>query len=168
MSNKQGQGHITHDPFIYLDKNYIKILGGLKKSLKAVEDLKDYLKVVQLKGRERDIAVEACEAAEFGGSILFIDTGQPSDVKAVVKKLRQRGLRNRVTIAFGGDVRLEDIDELKTLDIDVLDIGRQIVDAPLLDMRLEIESIETRIRSRSTENWRISRSAGDLNGISSP
>ncbi len=78
------------------------------------------------------------------------------------------GLRNRVTIAFGGGVGLEDIDELKRLDIDVLDIGRQIVDAPLLDMRLEIESIETRIGSRSTENWRIGRSAGDLNGISSP
>ncbi len=133
--------NISQDPFIYLDKNYIKILGGIKESLKAVEDLKDYLKVVQLKGRENDIAVEACEAAESGGDILFIDTGQPSDVEAVVKKLHSLGLRNRVTIAFGGDVRLEDIDKLKTLDIDVLDIGRQIVDAPLLDMRLEVESL---------------------------
>jgi len=133
--------HISDDPFIYLDKNYIKILGGIKESLKAVEDLKDYLKVVQLKGRVRDIAVEAREAAEFGGDILFIDTGQPSDVKAVVKKLRRLGLRNRVIIAFGGSVRLEDIDELKTLDIDVLDIGRQIVDAPILDMRLEVEDL---------------------------
>jgi hypothetical protein len=28
--------------------------------------------------------------------------------------------------------------ELKGMDVDILDIGRQIVDAPLLDMRLEV------------------------------
>jgi nicotinate-nucleotide pyrophosphorylase (carboxylating) len=47
-----------------------------------------------------------------------------------------------VQLAFGGGVTLENIEELKALDIDILDIGRPIVDAPMLDMRLEIISIE--------------------------
>ncbi len=33
---------------------------------------------------------------------------------------------------------LEDLEAMKELDLDILDIGRQIVDAPLLDMRLEL------------------------------
>jgi len=33
---------------------------------------------------------------------------------------------------------VEGVDELRGMDVDILDIGRQIVDAPLLDMRLEV------------------------------
>jgi nicotinate-nucleotide pyrophosphorylase (carboxylating) len=125
-------------PFAYLDKNYIELLGGIKKSLEAVTSLSHVSKVVQVRGRYQDIVSEACEAAESGADIVFIDSGKPDDVRRIVERLRQRGLREKVKIAFGGGVNLEAIDELKNLDIDILDIGRQIVDAPLLDMRLEI------------------------------
>ncbi len=60
----------------------------------------------------------------------------------VVKRLNQLNLRKKVKIAFGGNVTLDDIDVLKDLDIDVLDIGRQIIDAPLLDMRLEVVDVK--------------------------
>lgn len=130
--------HISLNPFVYLDKNYIEILGGIRESLEAVSDLKTHLKVVQVKGRYKDIVSEACEAAQFGADIVFIDTGRPSDVNMVVEGLAQLGLRKNISIAFGGGITLESIDELKAMDIDILDIGRQIVDAPLLDMRMEI------------------------------
>lgn len=130
--------HISSHPFVYLDKNYIELLGGIEESLKAVTDLKDHLKVVQLKGRYKDIALEGCEGAECGADILLIDTGKPGDIKLVVEKLLQLGLRDRVKVAFSGGIKLEHIDNLKALDIDILCIGRQIVDAPLLDMRLEV------------------------------
>jgi nicotinate-nucleotide pyrophosphorylase (carboxylating) len=129
---------IEPQPFAYLDKNYIKLLGGIRKSLETVAHLNNFSKVVQVRGRYKDIVSEACEAAESGADIIFIDTGNPDDVRPVVERLRQLGLRDKVKIAFGGGVNLEAIGELKTLDIDILDIGRQIVDAPLLDMRLEI------------------------------
>jgi nicotinate-nucleotide pyrophosphorylase (carboxylating) len=143
------QIRISVDPFVYLDKNYVEILGGIKESLKAVRDLKTFLKVVQIKGRYKDIVLEACEATEFGADILFIDTGRPSDVKAVVNKLVLLGLRKKVNIAFGGGITLESIDELKTMDIDILDIGRQIVDAPLLDMRMEIINSNGKQKNKS-------------------
>jgi nicotinate-nucleotide pyrophosphorylase (carboxylating) len=130
--------HISPDPFVYLDKNYVELLGGIKEGLEAVADLKDYLKVVQLKGRHKDIVIEARQAVEEGADILLVDTGRADDVKLVVEKLLQLGLRDRVKVAFSGGIRLEDIDKLKALDIDILCIGRQIVDAPLLDMRLEV------------------------------
>jgi nicotinate-nucleotide pyrophosphorylase (carboxylating) len=135
---------ISSDPFIYLDKNYVKLLGGIKESLRAVAELKDYLKVVQLKGGYKNIALEACEAAQSGAHILFVDTGRASDLQLVIRELLEVGLRSKVSIAFGGGVRIEHIDELKALDVDILDIGREIVDAPLLDMRLELVDTEAR------------------------
>jgi nicotinate-nucleotide pyrophosphorylase (carboxylating) len=124
--------------FVYLDKNYLTLLGGIERSLAAVAHLEGHSKVVQVKGREGDVGSEACMAARCGADVVFIDTGNPADVTAVADRLLRQGLRRVVKIAFGGGVSLESIAELKKLDVDILDIGRQIVDAPLLDMRLEI------------------------------
>jgi len=125
-------------PFVYLDKNCIEMLGGIRKSLDAVAHLENHKKVLQIKGRYGDIAAEACEAAESGADIVFVDTGETYDLASVARKLVQAGLRSRVELAFGGGVSIEKIGILKTLDVDIVDVGRQIVDAPLLDMRLEI------------------------------
>ena len=133
---------ISPEPFLYLDKNYVRMLGGISESLEAVASLNGYLKVVQLKGAYKDMASEACEAIEHGADIIFIDSGRHADVKRVVERLNQLGIRDNVKIAFGGSIRLEDVEALKAMDVDILDIGRQIIDAPLLDMRLEV--IETR------------------------
>lgn len=132
------QARISPAPFLYLDKNYIKMLGGIKESLEAVAGLSGYLKVVQIKGACQDITFEAGEAIEHGADIIFIDSGRQRDLKRVIDGLNQQGLRDKVKIAFGGNVRLQDIKALKAMDVDILDIGRQIIDAPLLDMRMEV------------------------------
>ena len=129
---------VCRNSFVYLDKNYTKMLGGIKKSLEAVAHLNSHEKVIQLKGRHADITTETFDAVRHGANIIHIDTGEPDDVKLVVAELLRLGMREKVKVAFSGNIRLEDIEYLRTLDIDVLDIGRQIVDAPLLDMRMEV------------------------------
>jgi nicotinate-nucleotide pyrophosphorylase (carboxylating) len=133
---------VTHEPLVYLDKTYIQILGGIKESLQAVAHLAGYTKVVQIKGRYNDIDAEAVEGVRYGADIIFVDTGRYEDAARVSKELRRLGLRDRVRLAFGGNVRLEDLDLLRTTDSDILDVGRPIVDAPLLDMRLEVVDAE--------------------------
>lgn len=123
---------------MYLDKNYIEMLGGIEEGLKKVTQLNGHVKVVQLKGRYGDIADEAIKSVRYGAGIVFIDTGKRNDIRRVAGKLRASELRDMVRIAFGGDIRIKDMDELKGLDVDILAIGRQIVDAPLLDMRMEV------------------------------
>ncbi len=126
------------DSFVYLDKNYLALLGGIKAGLAAVSHLNGHSKVVQVKGRYADVVSEACEAARYGATVVFIDTGRPDDVRVVVEELIRQGLRNRVEIGFAGGVNMETLNELIGLDIDIVDIGREIIDAPLLDMKLEI------------------------------
>jgi nicotinate-nucleotide pyrophosphorylase (carboxylating) len=137
-----GYFRISRDPFIYLDKNYIQMLGGIKPSLQAVAHLAGFIKVVQIKGRQNDIALEACEAAELDADIIFVDSGQPEDLREIADLLNRKNLRDRVKIAFGGSVKIEDIDRIKDLPVDILEIGRQIVDAPLLDLKLEVVEVK--------------------------
>jgi nicotinate-nucleotide pyrophosphorylase (carboxylating) len=125
-------------PFAYLDKNYVALLGGIRESLAAVSHLHGVAKVVQVKGRYGDIAAEAAQAAEHGADVVFVDTGSSGDVARASHALRSSGLRERVQLAFGGGVGLGDLAALAALDLDILDVGRTIVDAPLLDMRLDI------------------------------
>jgi len=138
-----GSFRISTDPFVYLDKNYVEMFHGIQGCMAATSGLNGSAKVVQIKGRYSDIAEEACEAASCGATIIFIDTGLTEDISRVAAALSNSGLREGVSIAFGGNIRLEDVAELKSMDVDVLDVGRAIVDAPLLDMRMEVVAVET-------------------------
>jgi nicotinate-nucleotide pyrophosphorylase (carboxylating) len=148
---------ISNDPFVYLDKNFVKMLGGVKETLTAVAGLNGYRKAIQLKGTYRDIADEAGEAVDCGADIIFVDTGEKQDVVRVAALLRELGRREQVELAFAGGVALDDIDDLKRLDLDTVDIGRAIVDAPLLDMRVEVldtRGVAERWRRRNSTCWR--------------
>ncbi len=132
---------ISNEPFVYLDKNFVKMLGGVKGALTAVAGLAGYRKVIQLKGSDRDIGEEAREAVAAGADIIFVDTGEREDVVRVAASLCELGQREQVELAFAGGITLDDIADLKRLDLDSVDIGRAIVDAPLLDMRFEVLEI---------------------------
>jgi len=134
---------ISNTPFIYLDKNYIKILGGIASSLQATLEIKDRKRVIQIHGHFSDIASEAIEAVHNGADIVFVDTGQINDARKVLAALseKEKNLRLKVEVVFAGGVCFGDLDELKQLDLDFLDVGRAIVDAPLLDMRMEVVQI---------------------------
>ncbi len=134
---------ICEEPFLYIDKNYVKMLGGIKESMEAVKRLNGYVRVIQIEGRIKNIRDEACEAAENGADIIFIDNENQDDIKIVGQCLAEKDLRKNVRLAFSGNIRLEDIEKLKESDADILDIGRAIVDAQLLDMRMEILDISS-------------------------
>lgn len=131
---------ISDTPFIYLDKNYIKMLGGITSSLCATEGMRDRKRVIQIHGHFNDIASEACEAVRNGAGIVFVDTGEIDDARKVLAALRENRLRHQAKVVFAGDISFEDLDQLKQLDLDFLDVGRAIVDAPLLDMRMVVEN----------------------------
>ncbi len=129
---------ITDRPFLYLDKNFVRMLGGIEPTLEAVRSIEAKLKVIQLKGQFAPIAQEAITAAQNGADILMIDTGELADFEAAQNALRRAGLREKVQLAFAHGIRLEDIAGLRGRGIDILDIGTGIIDAPLLDMKLEV------------------------------
>jgi nicotinate-nucleotide pyrophosphorylase (carboxylating) len=129
---------ICSEPFLYIDKNYVKMLGGIAESLAVANRMNGYVNVIQIKGSTGDIRQEACEASENGADIIFIDSGNQRDIEKVSDCLVRNGKRHALKLAFAGNIQLEDMDRLKKLDVDILDIGRAVIDAPLLDMKMEV------------------------------
>jgi nicotinate-nucleotide pyrophosphorylase (carboxylating) len=129
---------ISEEPFLYLDKNYIRIFGGIEKAMEYTKNIKDRIRVVQIRGETDSIENEAVKAAECGANIIFVDTGNIIDLERVARILTDKGLRQRVKLAFGGSIKLEDIPKLREKDVDILDIGRAILDAPMLDMSFDV------------------------------
>lgn len=133
-----GEACISPAPFLYLDKNYVRMFGSVAKALEGVAHMGDFVRVVQLRGELEAIAAEAKAAVAGGAGIVMVDTGDPGDLETVAAVLRDLGRRKNVELAFAGGVRLEDIPALAARDVDILDIGQAIVDAPLADCRLDV------------------------------
>lgn len=129
---------ISDTPMIYMDKNYIKMLGSITKALEAVKDQMNVVKVIQLKGRDHSIEEETRMALENDCGILMVDTGNIEDLKRCITEVNKIGVRNNVKIAFAGDVKINQIKEYIKMGVDILDIGKEIVDAQLLDIKLDV------------------------------
>jgi len=133
------EGRMAPQPFVYLDKNYVRILGGVGPALRAVAHL-NRPTVIQLRGEFGPIGQEALEAVAAGAFLLMVDTGRQEDLTEVLESLKQHGLRSSVQVAFAGNLRPEHLDRLKTCDLDAVDIGYGVIDAPCLPMRLDVLS----------------------------
>lgn len=133
---------ISRVNFVYLDKNFVRMLGGIRQTLESTSHIEDHEKVIQIKGQYGDVASEAIEAAQAGAHIIFIDTGEMNDIDRVSTALKQANLREDVVLAYSGNVTLKDIPALREMDVDRVDIGKAIVDAPLLDMKIDVIDIQ--------------------------
>jgi nicotinate-nucleotide pyrophosphorylase (carboxylating) len=135
-----GSGRISNEPFLYLDKNYVRIFGSVRKTLEAVAPMKGYVRAIQLRGLVEDIAVEARSALDMGAEILMVDSGELEDLDLVGRLVHESGRRATTIIAFAGDIDMEDIPEIATHDVDILDVGRAILDAPIVDIKFDVRT----------------------------
>lgn len=145
------QIRISDAPMVYLDKNYVEMFGGIQKALLAVSHIEDRKKVIQIRGRSEgaDIVREAWTAISSGADIVYVDTGKIEDLKCVTEKLQpmlqelqEKESYRPVEFAFGGGVKLDEIDAIRDAGADIIGVGRCIADAPLLDLRLEVTDVE--------------------------
>ncbi|KAF5034904.1 putative nicotinate-nucleotide pyrophosphorylase [carboxylating] [anaerobic digester metagenome] len=134
---------ICEQPMIYLDKNFIRMLGSIPKALEACKPFEEATKVVQIKGITGTIEEETQQAICGGGNIVMVDTGNLEDLRRCRKVMEASGKREKLKLAFAGGVRLTDIPGLADERIDILCIGKEIVDAQLLDMKLDVIQEET-------------------------
>lgn len=134
---------ICDAPMLYIDKNFIRMFGSVSAALAASSGLSGLKKVIQIKGQQCSVEDETLQAALGGADILMVDTGRLEDLQTCQQELRRVGYRERVQVAFAGNVRLEEIPRYLPWQMDILCIGKDIVDARLLDMRLDVvEALE--------------------------
>ena len=131
---------MSEQPFVYLDKNYIRMFGGVTAAVAQAKLFDpDRLVVAQLRGEIQGIVEEARSAVQAGAGILMVDTGILEDLKAVMSVAVADGWRKSIQLAFAGGVYAEELAEIVALGPDIIDVGRAILDAPLLDFSLDVE-----------------------------
>jgi nicotinate-nucleotide pyrophosphorylase (carboxylating) len=127
---------ILDAPFVYLDKNHVRMLGGAARAVRQARALEGRAVVVQLRGEAAPIADEADAAVAEGAAVLMVDTGRVADLAAVAA--RRARWPQRVELAFGGGVGPANLREVLEAGADVVDVGRAILDAPMVDFRLDV------------------------------
>lgn len=129
---------MAHPPFLYLDKNHIRVLGGLPAARAVIARWAARPVVVQVAGEWLPLMEEALLAARAGASVVMVDTGSVADAARVAAGLVTAGLRPPVRVALGGGVNRDNFDQVLAAGVDLVDIGRAIIDAPLLDLRYSV------------------------------
>lgn len=129
---------ICQPPMAYLDKNFIRMFGSIPAALDACQRLPGFTRVVQIRGMTAGIEEETVQAVDGGAAILMVDTGELADLERCLTALGRLGGKRPAEVAFAGNVRLTHIPELAERGADILCIGKEIVDAKLLDMKLDV------------------------------
>ncbi|BFM15743.1 nicotinate-nucleotide pyrophosphorylase [Maricurvus nonylphenolicus] len=119
--------------FVYLSKNAVLLLGGVGEAIAAGVAMQHGPVAVQVKN-----VAEAEFAVEAGAGVIMVDTGALEDLAAVHERLSSLGCRDEVTLAFGGGARLEDLQVIRDLGGQAVDVGRDILNAPLFDLRMRV------------------------------
>ncbi|MEH7415635.1 hypothetical protein V7266_10175 [Neobacillus drentensis] len=133
---------MVEGPFVYIDKNYVSMFGGVGQALQAAAQFPDHKTVIQIRGELQSIAEETESAVHGRANVLMVDTGSLNDLKIVLQILDQLNARHRVKVAFAGSVTEETLLLLRDVPVDLVDVGASILNAPLLDMRLEVKLSE--------------------------
>jgi len=127
---------ISKKPFLYLDKNYLRLTGGIQDASRLGAEFNDRILVIQLKGEFGSIVEETKVALKCGAAILMVDTGSIQDLKEVRKTAEN--FDADIQIGFAGSVTPDRIIDAIDAGANIVCIGRSIIDAPLLDFRLDV------------------------------
>lgn len=128
---------ILEKPFLYLDKNYVRLFGGIAPTLQAVA-ADPAAKVVQVRGEFAPIGEEAEMAICNGAAVVMVDTGLREDLHKVLQVVNGEKASSRIQTAFAGGIKIEDIPDLARKGVDILDLGAAILDAPWLELSYDI------------------------------
>ena len=117
--------------FVYVDKVAVALLGGVADAVRRGRSIGAGGVAVQVQTVD-----EAIRAATLGAVALMVDTGSIAGLARTSDALVAEGLRGDVLLAFGGGAGPEALLEIHAAGADIVDMGRAVLNAPLLDLRI--------------------------------
>lgn len=122
------------DDMVLIKDNHLAIVGTVSNAVNKAKQLHGSSKI-EVEVRSLDDAVTAVNA---GADIIMLDNLTPKKVRSIVKALKEKGLRNKVTIEVSGRITHENVKKYASADIDVISIGSITHSVKAIDMSLEI------------------------------
>ncbi len=122
------------DDMVLIKDNHLAIVGTVSNAVNKAKDL-HRLSKIEVEVRSLNDAITAVNA---GADIIMLDNLTPKKVRSIVKALKKKGLRNKVTIEVSGGILHENVKKYASADIDVISIGSITHSVKAIDMSLEI------------------------------
>ena len=122
------------DDMVLIKDNHLAIVGMVSNAVNKAKQLHGSSKI-EVEVRSLDDAVKAVNA---GADIIMLDNLTPKKVRSIVKALKKKVLRNKVTIEVSGGITHENVKKYASADIDVISIGSITHSVKAIDMSLEI------------------------------
>ncbi|MDD4136331.1 MAG: carboxylating nicotinate-nucleotide diphosphorylase [Methanoregula sp.] len=103
---------------ILIKDNHLALV-PLEEALRAARDHSAYKKIEI----EVECAADALKAASAGADIIMLDNMTPAKVQQTLAVLKEKGLRDRVTIEISGGINEDSIRDYAACGVDVISMG---------------------------------------------
>ena len=120
---------------ILIKDNYLRVLGDVREALKLAQKAKSFAHKIEIEVTSID---DAIKAAELGADIIMLDNMPPGEIRKVVKKLEEMGLRSKVILEASGEINLDNIEDYASTGVDIISMGILTHSAPACNISLEV------------------------------
>ena len=134
-----GDTHRLHlDDLILIKDNHLKIAGDIVKAVRQAKQAISFTKKIEVEVTSLEDAVKAAEA---GVDIIMLDNMKPAQIKATMKELQRRKLRDKILIELSGGITEGNILQYVATKPDIISLGAITESPRTLDMSLEIVEV---------------------------
>lgn len=130
---------LAKPPAVLLDKNIISVFGSVSEAIANTDRKISPTIVVSIRGGRKDsVEAQTRQAVHAGADILFLDGGNIYDLDRCVRELKLSRSRTQVKLAYAGGLTAAGIPDLVKRGVDIAVIGRNIVDADMMDFSYDV------------------------------
>jgi len=123
------------DDCILIKDNHIAIAGGVKEAINRAKKAASFTKKIEVEVQKIE---DALIAARKGVDIIMLDNMKPKEIKEILKKLEEEGLRSKVSIEVSGGITPDNVKEYAETGVDIVSSGCLTHSVKALDISLEI------------------------------
>ena len=130
-----GGGHrhrMTLDQMVMIKDNHIAASDSIVHLIKRAKQRHEKIEV------EVENLQDAITVAREGVDIIMLDNMSPTQIKEIIKKLKQLGLRNKVKIEASGGINHSNVIQYARSGVNMISIGRLTSSVSGLDLSLEV------------------------------
>lgn len=116
---------------VLIKNNHIIASGGIEQVLKTVKNA-SFTKKIEVEVRRLEDGIYAAKEVD----IIMFDNMKPEEIEAVVKKLNELNLREKVILEASGNITPDNVEEYAKTGVDVISSGYITHSAQPVDMSL--------------------------------
>ena len=116
---------------VLIKNNHIIASGGIEQVLKTVKNA-SFTKKIEVEVRRLEDGIYAAKEVD----IIMFDNMKPEEIEAVVKKLNELNLREKVVLEASGNITPDNVEEYAKTGVDVISSGYITHSAQPVDMSL--------------------------------